>query len=62
MKHRRAIRSWYLLRRRGQRVAYSDVRDRPAIRPQFRQFLADHFRPHNAALSKLLNRDLSHWS
>jgi len=38
------------------------VRQRPTIRPEFRRFLADHFRPYNAELSKLLNRDLSHWS
>jgi hypothetical protein len=62
MKRSKAIRSWFLLRRRGRSVAYSDVRYRPAIRPEFRRFLAEHFRPHNLALSKLLKRDLSHWS
>ena len=43
-------------------MAYGDVRRRPAIRPEFRRFLADHFREFNAKLSQLLNRDLSHWS
>ena len=62
MKRSKAIKFWLLHRLRGQALAYGDVRRRPAIRPEFRQFLADHFRPFNAELSKLLNRDLSHWS
>jgi len=53
---------WLWRRLRGQALAYTEIRRRPAIRPEFRRFLADHFRPFNAELSKLLNRDLSHWS
>ena len=46
---------------RLQRIAYGDIRNRPSIRPEFRQFRPT-IRPFNAELSKLLNRDLSHWS
>ena len=62
MKRSKAVRYWLASRLRGQAIAYGDVRNRPTIRPEFRQFLAEHFRPFNAELSKLLNRDLSHWS
>ncbi|HET6328794.1 MAG TPA: sulfotransferase domain-containing protein [Planctomycetaceae bacterium] len=61
MKRSKAIKYWLTQRLHGKSVAYADVRRRPAVRPQFRQFLADHFRPFNSDLSKLLNRDLSHW-
>jgi len=62
MKRSLAMRYWLWRRLRGQALAYTEIRRRPAIRPEFRRFLADHFRPFNAELSKLLNRDLSHWS
>jgi len=62
MKRSKAIKYWLTHWLRGQPVPYADVRQRPTIRPEFRRFLADHFRPFNAELSKLLNRDLSHWS
>ncbi len=61
MKRSKAIKYWLTQRLHGKSVAYADIRNRPAIRPQFRKFLADHFRPFNADLAKLLNRDLSHW-
>lgn len=61
MKRSKAVKHWLLERLRGQAVAYGDIRRRPAIRPEFRRFLADHFRDFNAELSRLLNRDLSHW-
>jgi hypothetical protein len=62
MKRSKAVKYWLWQRLRGQAVAYGDIRRRPAIRPEFRWFLADHFRSFNADLSKLLKRDLSHWS
>jgi len=62
MKRSKAIKYWLTHWLRGQSVAYADVRRRPSLRPEFRRFLADHFRPFNADLSTLLNRDLSHWS
>jgi hypothetical protein len=62
MKRSKAVKYWLASRLRGQAIAYRDIRNRPSIRPEFRQFLADHFRPFNAELSELLNRDLSHWS
>lgn len=62
MKRNRAITYWLSQRLRGHNLAYADVRERPAIRPEFRQFLADHYRPFNSRLSELLSRDLSHWT
>jgi hypothetical protein len=62
MKRSKAVKYWLLNRLRGHALAYREIRSRPAIRPKLRQFLADHFRPFNADLSKLLNRDLSHWA
>jgi hypothetical protein len=62
MKRAKAIKYWVASWLRGQTVPYVDVRERPAIRPEFRRTLADHFRPHNAHLSHLLQRDLSHWT
>jgi hypothetical protein len=62
MKRSKALKSWLLHRLRGQEISYADIRSRPAIRPEFRRFLVDHFRQHNADLSKLLNRELSHWT
>ena len=62
MKRVRAFKYWLTHRLRGERLAYRDVRLRPAVRPELRRFLADHFRPFNAELSKLLGRDLSHWN
>ena len=62
MKRSKVVKYWLASRLRGQAIAYGDLRNRPSIRPEFRQFLAHHFRPFNAELSKLLNRDLSHWS
>lgn len=34
----------------------------PEMRPETRLWLRDYYRPHNQALGKLLNRDLSHWT
>jgi hypothetical protein len=62
MKRSKAVKYWLASRLRRRAIAYGDIRNRPTIRPEFRQFLAHHFRPFNAELSKLLNRDLSHWS
>lgn len=62
MSRAKAIQSWFRLRRIGHSIAYRDVRARPAIRPQFRRYLAEHFPPYNDALAKLLNRDLPDWS
>lgn len=33
----------------------------PPMEPRIRAFLAEHYRPHNAELSRLLGWDLSHW-
>jgi len=35
--------------------------DVPPMRPETRRRLIEHFKPHNAELAGLLNRDLSHW-
>lgn len=42
-------------------VPFSQVRNRPPLRPEFRAFLAEHFRPHNQRLAALLGRNLDHW-
>lgn len=42
-------------------VSFSKVRQKPTIRPDFRKFLADHFRPHNERLERLVGRTLAHW-
>jgi hypothetical protein len=62
MKHRLAVPYWLKRRREGRPAPYTEVRRCPKMRPQFRQFLADHFRAANAELSLLINRDLTHWS
>jgi hypothetical protein len=48
------------LKRRAQRLNTSSFRP-PPMEPATRQRLVAHFVPHNAQLSELLRRDLSHW-
>lgn len=61
MKPNRAFSFWLRQQLQRRSFPYGAIRNRPQIRPKFRAFLAEHFRPHNEAFAKMTSRDLSHW-